>query len=333
MAITISGSVTPVAGSAAYGNGSTLQFTAAGTSGQVLQSNGASAPTWATPAASGVTSVDMSVPSFLYVSGNPITSSGTLAVSLSQSPNNGQLLIGNGGGFTYATLTAGANVTITNGVGTISIASSGGSSGITWSANTTMGGSITGITSPTGYSTSGNKVVVVIVGSGLFSYQASITSGSATFSTQSSSSNMAVFAADTGSSMGSTISISFPSFSGYAMAYVYVTSGNTYNMIGTSYTSSSSTSVFVSQPSTTTLNPRIIGVSTSSSLNLATAASTASSGGPTWATGSGYAHPTYNQLSACVWVGTGSWNSGSATANVSSNPSFSTWYVTGIATS
>ena len=44
---------------------------------------------------------------------------------------NGQLLIGNTstGGLTPATITAGSNITITNGPGTITIASSGGSSG------------------------------------------------------------------------------------------------------------------------------------------------------------------------------------------------------------
>ena len=46
---------------------------------------------------------------------------------------NGQLLIGNttGNTLTKATLTAGANITITNGPGTITIASSGGASGVT----------------------------------------------------------------------------------------------------------------------------------------------------------------------------------------------------------
>lgn len=42
---------TPTAGGAGYGDGSALKFTAAGSAGQVLTSNGASAPTWA--AASG----------------------------------------------------------------------------------------------------------------------------------------------------------------------------------------------------------------------------------------------------------------------------------------
>lgn len=43
---------------------------------------------------------------------------------LSSTPTNGQLLIGNGSGYTLATLTAGSNVTITNGAGSIQIASS-----------------------------------------------------------------------------------------------------------------------------------------------------------------------------------------------------------------
>lgn len=44
-------------------------------------------------------------------------------------PSNGQLLIGNGTGFSYATLTAGSNITITNSSGGITIASTGGGGG------------------------------------------------------------------------------------------------------------------------------------------------------------------------------------------------------------
>jgi hypothetical protein len=40
---------TPTAGTIPYGTGTALAYTAAGTSGQVLQSNAASAPTWVTP--------------------------------------------------------------------------------------------------------------------------------------------------------------------------------------------------------------------------------------------------------------------------------------------
>jgi hypothetical protein len=42
---------------------------------------------------------------------------------LSTAPTNGQLLIGNGTGYTLAALTAGSNIAITNGAGSISIAS------------------------------------------------------------------------------------------------------------------------------------------------------------------------------------------------------------------
>jgi hypothetical protein len=47
-------------------------------------------------------------------------------------PANGELLIGNGTGYSVNTLTAGANITITNGAGTITIASSGGGGGTTF---------------------------------------------------------------------------------------------------------------------------------------------------------------------------------------------------------
>jgi hypothetical protein len=43
------GTSTPTAGSVSYGTGTAFAFTAAGTSGYVLQSNGASAPSWRTP--------------------------------------------------------------------------------------------------------------------------------------------------------------------------------------------------------------------------------------------------------------------------------------------
>jgi hypothetical protein len=46
MTIIINGTNTPTAGAVAVGDGTTLSFTAAGTSGQLLQSNGASAPTF-----------------------------------------------------------------------------------------------------------------------------------------------------------------------------------------------------------------------------------------------------------------------------------------------
>lgn len=62
-----------------------------------------------------------------HVSGTlPIANGGT---NLTTTPTNGQLLIGNGTGYTLATLTQGSNITITNGAGTITIAATGGGSG------------------------------------------------------------------------------------------------------------------------------------------------------------------------------------------------------------
>jgi hypothetical protein len=56
-----------------------------GSAGQVLtsQAGGSTAMTWTTPTTGTVTSVGMTVPAFLSVSGTPITSSGTFGISLS----------------------------------------------------------------------------------------------------------------------------------------------------------------------------------------------------------------------------------------------------------
>lgn len=60
---------------------------------------------------------------------------------------NGQLLIGNGSGFTLATLTAGAGITLTNGAGTISIAASGGGASGTTSFPLTINNGGAGVAS------------------------------------------------------------------------------------------------------------------------------------------------------------------------------------------
>lgn len=68
----------------------------------------------------------------LTTSGGPITSSGTITLAgtlgyanggtgVTALPSNGEVLIGNGSGYSKATLTAGTNVSITNGSGTITI--------------------------------------------------------------------------------------------------------------------------------------------------------------------------------------------------------------------
>ena len=71
---------------------STTAMLAAGANGQVL-TLAAGVPSWATPTTGTVTSVAMSVPAFLSVTGSPITSNGTLAISYSGTA----LPIANGG--------------------------------------------------------------------------------------------------------------------------------------------------------------------------------------------------------------------------------------------
>jgi hypothetical protein len=44
-------------------------------------------------------------------------------------PTNGQMLIGNGTGYTLGTLTAGTGITVTNGAGSITIAATAGAGG------------------------------------------------------------------------------------------------------------------------------------------------------------------------------------------------------------
>ena len=101
----------------------------------------------------GVTSVDASGGSTgLTVSGGPVTTTGTLTLGgtlnvnnggtgLSSTPANGQLLVGNGNGFTSTTLTPGTGILIANGSGSVTISNggvtsvdaSGGLTGLTFS--------------------------------------------------------------------------------------------------------------------------------------------------------------------------------------------------------
>jgi hypothetical protein len=99
MAIIINGTNAPTAGAVAVGDGTTLAFTAAGLTGQVLQSNGASVPTWVTGASGTVTSASVvSANGFAGTVANPST---TPAITLTTSITG--VLKGNGTALSAAT--------------------------------------------------------------------------------------------------------------------------------------------------------------------------------------------------------------------------------------
>jgi hypothetical protein len=84
MPVTIDGSNTPTAGGVGYGDGTELAFTAAGSAGQVLKSNGAGAPTWGSSTVNLATDVTGTL---------PVGNGGTGQTSLTS--NN--VILGNGG--------------------------------------------------------------------------------------------------------------------------------------------------------------------------------------------------------------------------------------------
>lgn len=142
MPVTIVGNNTPTAGGVVYGDGTNYASTAAGSAGQVLTSNGSSAPTWAA-AAGGVTSITAGD----GLSGGTITSTGTISINTNNSVGVGA----------YALIsTAAGSSSVSNGATTAGsnlVLAFGNGSG-TWAAS---------VTSPsgtwrnvTGFSISGN---------------------------------------------------------------------------------------------------------------------------------------------------------------------------------
>ena len=99
MTIIINGSNTATAGAVAVGDGTTLNFTAAGTAGQVLTSNGAAVPTWTTNGSGTVTSA--SVVSANGFAGTVADASTTPAITLTTSITG--VIKGNGTALSAAT--------------------------------------------------------------------------------------------------------------------------------------------------------------------------------------------------------------------------------------
>jgi len=99
MTIIINGTNTPTAGAVAVGDGTTLNFTATGTAGQVLTSNGAAVPTWTDNGSGTVTSA--SVVSANGFAGTVATSTTTPAITLTTSITG--VIKGNGTALSAAT--------------------------------------------------------------------------------------------------------------------------------------------------------------------------------------------------------------------------------------
>jgi len=131
-------SLTASAGSVVYSTASALAVNTAGSSGDWLKSGGTGAPVWTSPAAltkTDDTNVTLTLggsasTALLNAASLTLGWTGQLAVSrggtgVNTTPANGQLLIGNGTGYTVANLTAGSGVSITNSAGGISISATG----------------------------------------------------------------------------------------------------------------------------------------------------------------------------------------------------------------
>jgi len=116
-------------------------------------------PSLITPALGSPTSGNMAATTSIPVA----NATGTLAVAnggtgLTATPTNGQIDIGNGTGFTRTSLTAGTNVTITPGAGSITIAATAGSTspgGSTTQVQYNNAGAFGGIS---GFTTDGTRV-------------------------------------------------------------------------------------------------------------------------------------------------------------------------------
>lgn len=93
-------SALPASGQVSIGAGTSLP-SQTGNNGKFLTTNG-SVASWGAAGVGSVTSVDMSVPTFLSIAGNPITTSGTLAVTLSGTA----LPVANGGTAQTAVISA-----------------------------------------------------------------------------------------------------------------------------------------------------------------------------------------------------------------------------------
>lgn len=153
----------PLAGAIAYGDGVSYAFTAVGSATQVLTSAGSGTPTWSSPATGSVTSVGLSAPAIFTVTGSPVTSSGTLALTYSGTA----LPVLNGGtgsttnaGAAFALKGANADITSITGLTTALSAGQGGTAQSTWTTGDLLYASAANTLSKLGVGTTGQVLKV-----------------------------------------------------------------------------------------------------------------------------------------------------------------------------
>lgn len=148
------GTATPTAGTVAYGDGSSYAFTSAGTTGQVLQSNGSSAPTWVTPTAYATVTDDTTTnatryPLFAAATAGNLTTEYVSSTKYQFNPSTGLLTAtgfsGSGANLTSIPNGALVNSSVTVGSTTIALgASSTTLAGLTSVTSTTFVGDLSG---------------------------------------------------------------------------------------------------------------------------------------------------------------------------------------------
>jgi len=148
------GTATPTAGAVAYGTGTAYGFTAAGTSGQVLQSNGSSAPSWVSPTAYVTVTDDTTTngtryPLFANQTAGNLSTEYTSSTKLQFNPSTGVFTAtqfsGSGAGLTSIPNSALNNSSVTVGTTAISLGSSATTiAGLVSVTSTTFVGALTG---------------------------------------------------------------------------------------------------------------------------------------------------------------------------------------------
>jgi hypothetical protein len=229
----------PTLGGVAYGTGPALAVSAAGSSGQVLTSAGAAAPTWATPTTGTVSSV--SVVSANGLAGTVATATTTPAITLSTTITG--LLKGNGtaisaavSGTDYAPATSGTSILYGNGAGGFSNVTIG--TGVAFSAGTLSatgsGGTVTSVTGTAPVVSSGGATPVISMAAATTSVNGYLTSTDwTTFNNKGSGTVTSVTGTSpVASSGGATPAISMPAATTSVSGYLTSTDWTTFNNKG-----------------------------------------------------------------------------------------------------